>query len=72
MTVWNFISQLLMKLEFSGTLEASYYGFLYSNKMSLIKIQLVLILRKILSDLDSVACTLLYLLSLSLLLIINR
>lgn len=72
MAVWSSISQLLMKLEFSGILEAFQYSFLHCTKTSLIKIQFVLILTNLWSDLESVACILLDLLSLSLLLIITR
>lgn len=72
MALWISISHLLMKLEFSGILQAFQYDILHSTKMSLIKIQFVLILPKLQSDLESVACTLLDLLSLSLLLIITR
>jgi len=71
MAVWIYISQLLMKLKFSGILEGIQYGFLHSTRLPLIKIQVLLIL-KLRSDLESVAYTLLDLLSLSLLLIITR
>lgn len=72
MVVQISISQLLMKLVFSATLEAFQYGFLLSAKMPPIKIQFILILPKLWSDLECITCTLLDLLSLSLLLIITR
>lgn len=72
MAVWICISQLVMRLEFRSVLEAFQRGFLHSTKMCLIKIQFVLILPKLQSDLESVACALLDLLSFSLLLIITR
>lgn len=72
MAAWISVPQLQMKLECSGILESFQYGFLNSTKMSLIKIQIVLTLQKMRSDRESVVCTLLDLLPLSLLLIITR
>lgn len=72
MAVWICISQLLIKLEFSGGSEAFQRGFLHSTKTCLIKIQFALIPPKLQSHLESVACALLDLLSFSLLLIITR